>query len=307
MRLAFVTYRALPQLTDDDRLAVAELRQHGATVESAVWDSPLVDWGRYDALVLRSVWDYTTRPDAFEGWLAEVGQLGIPLWNPPPLVRWNIDKRYLVDLSDRGITTIPTVIVEQGSAVSLAEVVAETGWREVVYTPSIGTSAVAAVRVPVASRGEHEAPFARLVAERDVMVQPFLHDIAAEGEWSLLFFGGQYSHAVQKGARVDVVRAQRGAGATVVAATPRPALIAAAQAIVDLLPTPWLHARVDGYASGGALALVALELIDPELFLASHPSAPRRYAASLRRLVAGRRTPAAFTPRSVTPPGGSGA
>jgi glutathione synthase/RimK-type ligase-like ATP-grasp enzyme len=306
MRLAFVTYRALPQLTDDDRLAVAELRHHGATVESAVWDSPLVDWGRYDALVLRSVWDYTARAEAFEAWLAQVEQLGIPLWNPPPLVRWNMDKRYLVDLSERGVTTIPTVIVEQGSALSLEEVVVETGWDELVYKPSISASAFATARVPAASRRAHEAPFAQLVAERDMLVQPFLADVLAEGEWSLLFFGGQFSHAVKKRSRAGDFRVQREFGGTLAAEAPRPALIQAAQAIVDLLPAPWLYARVDGCESDGAFVLMELELIEPDLFLALHPSAPRRFAASLRQLVAGRRTPVAFTPRSVTPPGGTG-
>ena len=69
MHIAFVTYRALPQLSEDDRLAVSELRQHGVTVESTVWDSPLVDWARYDAIVIRSTWDYTERADTFEQWL----------------------------------------------------------------------------------------------------------------------------------------------------------------------------------------------------------------------------------------------
>ena len=103
MRIAFVTYRALPQLSDDDRLAVAELRHHDIAVESAVWDSPLVDWSVYDALVIRSVWDYHLRPREFETWLALVERLGVPLWNPASLVRWSMDKRYLLDLAERKI------------------------------------------------------------------------------------------------------------------------------------------------------------------------------------------------------------
>lgn len=305
MRLAFVTYRALPQLTDDDRLAVAELRQHGASVESAVWDSPLVDWGRYDALVLRSVWDYTARADAFEAWLAHIEGLGIPVWNPPALVRWNMDKRYLVDLADRGVTTVPTVIVEQGADVTLATVAAETGWAELVYKPSVSASAQATARVSVADRAAHEAPFARLVADRDMLVQPFLTDVVTEGEWSLLFFGGQFSHAVRQRTRAGEFRVQRTFGGTLSAESPRAALVQQAQAVVDLLPAPWLYARVEGFESGGTLVLMAVELIGPELFLAHHPSAPRRFAAALRQLAAGRRTPVAFTPRSVTPPGGT--
>ena len=210
MRIAFVTYRALPQLADDDRLAVAELRQHDVAVESAAWDSPLVDWSVYDALVIRSVWDYHLRPREFETWLALVERLGVPLWNPASLVRWKMDKRYLT------------------------------------------------TRARIDELTEHEAAFSSLLAERDVLVQPFMEQIVTDGEWSLVFFSGQYSHAVKK-------RASEGEG---------------------------------------ALVLMELELVEPSLFLGYHASAPPRFAAALRQLLVGRRTPLSFTPRSSTPPGG---
>ncbi|MEP7381744.1 MAG: hypothetical protein ABI910_08665 [Gemmatimonadota bacterium] len=304
MRIAFVTYRALPQLSEDDRLAVTELRQHGVTVESAVWDSPLVDWQRYDALVIRSTWDYTERADAFEAWLAHVEHVGIPLWNPPGLVRWNMDKRYLLDLATRGVSTVPTMVVERGSDVSLATVVGETGWESLVYKPSIAASAARVARVAAGDYDTHEPAFGQLVAERDMLVQPFLPEIVAEGEWSLLFFGGQYSHAVKKRTAHGDFRVQRELGGSLVAEVPRAALIAQAESIVAQLPGTWLFARVDACERDGGLLLMELELIEPDLFLGYHSSAPRRFANALRQLVAGRRTPIAFTPRSVTPPDG---
>jgi hypothetical protein len=304
MHIAFVTYRALPQLSEDDRLAVAELRQHGVTVESAVWDSPLVDWQRYDAVVIRSTWDYTERAADFEAWLAHIEHLAIPLWNPAGLVRWNMDKRYLLDLESRGVETVPTIVVEQGADVSLASVVEETGWDEVVYKPSISASAARTARVSAGAAASHEAGFAALVAERDMLVQPFLPEIVSEGEWALLFFGGEYSHAVKKRSGVDDFRVQRELGGSLVAETPRAGVIAHAATIVAHLPGSWLYARVDACEREGRLILMELELIEPDLFLGYHSAAPRRFATALRHLVAGRRTPIAFTPRSVTPPDG---
>lgn len=301
MRLAFVTFRALPQLSDDDRLAVRDLGKHGVTVESAVWDSPLVDWSIYDAVVLRSPWDYHERADEFEAWLARVERLGVPVWNPPNLVRWNMDKRYLLDLAARGVNTVPTRHIVRGSTVTLAEVLALTGWRDVVYKPAVSASGFRTARLTTGDESAHEPAFATLVREHDVLVQPFLPEVVEDGEWSLVFLGQQYSHAVKKRARAGEFRVQSGYGGSVAADAPRGALIAQAEALVSHLPSPWLYARVDGCETEGQLVLMELELVDPELFLSYHPSAPRRFSAALRQAAAGRRTPLAFTPRSVTP------
>jgi len=304
MRLAFVTYRALPQLSDDDRLALTELRQHGVAVESAVWDSPLVDWSRYDAAVLRSTWDYHERSNEFEAWLAHLERIGVPVWNPPPLVRWNMDKRYLLDLSERGVPTVPTVSVDRGEGVTLADIAAETGWPDLVFKPSVSASGFRTTRAPAGSLDDHEAAFASLVADRDTLVQPFVPAIVDEGELSLVFLSGQYSHAVRKLARRGEFRVQSEFGGSVQSEVPRGSLVAAAEGVVANLPGQWLYARVDACEHQGQLLLMELELVDPELFLGFHVSAPRRFAAAIRQLVAGRRTPINFTPRSVTPPRG---
>lgn len=304
MRLAFVTYRALPQLSEDDRLAVNELRQHGVTAESAVWDSPLVDWTRYDALVLRSTWDYHERAEEFESWLAHIEHLGVPMWNPPGLVRWNMDKRYLLDLASRGVRTVPTIAVDRGAADTLAGIVARTGWRDLVYKPTVSASGYRTARVAAGDEANHEGAFAALIAERDALVQPFVPAVMDDGEWSLVFLSGHYSHAVKKRARPGEFRVQTSYGGSVTADAPRGALIAQAEEIVSNLPGPWLYARVDACETEGSLVLMELELVEPDLFLAYHPSAPRRFATALRQLVAGRRTPLSFTPRSITPPHG---
>lgn len=304
MHIAFVTYRALPQLSEDDRLAVAELRQQGATVESAVWDSPLVDWEGYDAVVIRSTWDYTERADDFEGWLAHLEHRGVPLWNPPALVRWNMDKRYLLDLEARGVATVPTLVIDRGSGVTLAEVALETGWDEMVFKPSISASAARTSRVGEGEAAAHEAAFGALLAARDMLVQPFVPEIVSHGEWSLLFFGGEYSHAVRKRTGAGDFRVQRELGGTLESEVPRAGLIAQAESIVAHLPGKWLFARVDACERDGQLLLMELELIEPDLFLGYHPAAARRFANTVRHLVAGRRTPIAFTPRSITPPDG---
>lgn len=304
MRIAFVTYRSLPQLSDDDRLAVAELRHHDIAVESAVWDSPLVDWSVYDALVIRSVWDYHLRAREFETWLALIEGLAVPLWNPASLVRWNMDKRYLLDLAERGVPTIATLVLDHGMETSLAKVMSDTGWDDVVYKPAVSASGFRTTRARIHELSEHEADFTSLLAARDVLVQPFVEQIVTDGEWSLIFFSGQYSHAVKKRASEGEFRVQREHGGVTNAESPRGLLIAQAEDVVSHVPGPWLYARADMCEVEGALVLMELELVEPSLFLGYHPSAPRRFAAALRQLLVGRRTPLSFTPRSSTPPGG---
>ena len=115
MRLGFVTYAGAPDLTEDDRLAVAPLRTFGIAVDPLVWDDPKIEWGRYTALILRSTWDYHKKPTAFVAWLRRVESAGVPLWNPPGLIRWNMDKTYLRELAAKGVPITPTEWIEAGS------------------------------------------------------------------------------------------------------------------------------------------------------------------------------------------------
>jgi len=157
--------------------------------------------------------------------------------------------------------------------------------------------------VAAVDRPAHEAPFAALLGERDMIVQPFVPAILERGEWSLVFLGGQFSHAVRKRARPGEFRVQSEFGGTVHDDVPRPALVTWAESVVAHVPPPCCFARVDACEWEGAPVL--MELVDPELFLAHHPLAPRRLATAVRSLAGGRRTPGAVTPRSVTPPSGA--
>jgi glutathione synthase/RimK-type ligase-like ATP-grasp enzyme len=305
VRLAFATHRGLPQLSEDDRLAIRELQVHGASVDGAVWDAPLVDWSHYDGVILRSTRDYHLRREEFEKWLALLDSVGTRVCNPTPLLRWNIDKHYLGDLASRGIPVAPTVFLDRGES-TLDELRAHLTWDDVVIKPTVSASGHETRRVTSANASTHAAWFEELHRAVDLMVQPFFEELAAQGEWSLVFFSGQYSHAVRKVAAEGEFKAQHEHGGRVMAEQPRGKLVRAAEATVAQLPHGWLYARVDGFERGGEFVVTEVELIEPSLFLAHHPSAPRRFAAAIRHAITGR-PPPQFTPRSVTPPlGGHG-
>lgn len=271
-------------------------------VESAVWDSPLVDWSQYDAIILRSTWDYHLRRDDFEHWLAHLDAVGAAVFNPTSLVRWNIDKHYLGDLATRGVQIAPTMFLERGDA-TLDQLFAQLEWTDVVIKPTVSANGHETRRV--ASRyGEADSQwFQRVHGGHELMVQPFLDEIVEQGEWSFMFFAGQYSHAVLRATTPGGFTAQRDHG-TLLAAHPRGVIIQHAESVTEHLPNGWLYARVDGFERNGSLVVTEVELIEPSLYLGQHPSAPRRFATAIRHVAAGRRTPPLFTPRSVTPPPG---
>ena len=114
-----------------------------------------------------------------------------------------------------------------------------------------------------------------------MLVQPFLAEIQTAGEWSLIFLGGEYSHATLKRPRAGDFRVQEQLGGSAEPARATPALIEQARAVVASISGPWIYARVDGLEIDGVFTLMELELIEPSLFLATDPQAPARFAEAI--------------------------
>lgn len=268
-------------LLDDDAPLVAGLAARNVTAETVLWDAER-DWSRYAAVLLRSVWDYYQRPQEFLAWLDRLEREGVPLWNPVGLVRWNSDKRYLRDLEARGITIPPTLWIEPTEAPEAAlERVLATGWAELVVKPTISGGAWRTRRLRRAEVPEQAEFLREVLSASAAMVQPFLPEILEAGEVSLLFFGGEFSHAVLKRPRAGDYRVQWSHGGTQARFEPAAPLVTQARAVLDAAPSAGLYARVDGILKGGRLVLMELEQIEPYLFLAEGPGAAERFVAAL--------------------------
>lgn len=284
-RVAFATSAELRDLTPDDRLGRAALEELGVAVVPAVWSDPAVEWDAFDAVVVRSCWDYFENLDPFLAWVDALESAGVRLWNPPALLRWNLDKRYLRELAAHGVQVPETEWVEGDVAPSLAALLAARGWDEAVVKPVVSAGGFETWRVGAADARALQARFAALVARGPVMVQRFLPGILAEGELSLVYFGGRFSHALVKRARPGEFRVQHVHGGTV-AAVEAPAwlrargerVIAAATECAALGEPP-LYARVDGVVDGdGRFLLMELECLEPDFFLRTDDGAAARFA-----------------------------
>jgi hypothetical protein len=251
-----------------------------AEAEPAVWDDPGVDWGAFDLVVVRSTWDYTDRRDAYVAWAESVGDR---LVNPPEVVRWNTDKRYLADLEAAGLPIVSTQFVSPG------EKPGELSEHSVVKpTVSAGSRDTARHESPAAA-AEHVR---RLTDEgRVAMVQPYLDEIDEAGETALLYCEGRFSHAIRKGPLLlDGEATVEGlfAPENIEPREPRAAELEVGGAVMAEVARrfggPLLYARVD--LIGAEPVILELELTEPSLFFGHGAGAPERFAEAIRRRAA---------------------
>ena len=254
--IALATCDWLPELDPDDAPLRAAL---GDVAEPAVWSDPDVDWSGYDAVMIRSVWDYFTRHDEFMAWLDRVP---VPTWNPIDTLRWNSEKSYLRQLEAAGVRTIPTAW--EG----------EVPWDDAIIKPTIAGGSLGLRR---AEKGEPIAP--------GQMAQPFLPDIVSAGELSLIFFDGEFNHAIRKIPAEGDIRVQPEHGGRVEPAEPTPAEMAAAEQVLAAAERDLLYARVDFV---GDSLLIELEAIEPRFFFEYAPAGAEQplVEALLRRVSA---------------------
>jgi hypothetical protein len=296
--VAFVTTAPeVLQGADSDRPRhEAAFEGSGLRLEHCIWWDPSVEWDRYDLVVIRSPWDYVERVDEFRRWLHRMDALGT-LCNPAPLVEWNLDKRYLLELADRGVTIIPTRVATSGAEV---DQLLRTGPAEVVIKPVVSAGGRDTGRFPSGD------PRARVLAGRildggvAVMVQPAVASVPTQGETSAVVFDGTISHSLRRGAVLGPGGTHL-AGSHLDDASPR-ALGAGQRVLVDAVvntvaaigaglgpddaagSSPPLYARVDMVTlDDGRDAVIEVELIEPSFFLSVDPAAADRFRSAVNR------------------------
>lgn len=191
MRVAIATYSGRPEQFADDDVLAGILRDRGLGVEQPTWDDPDTDWDSFDLVVARTPWDYTARLDEFLAWTDRVGER---LENPPAVVRWNSDKRYLGDLAAMGVATVETTYVAPGDDLPPVE-------REIVVKPSVSAGARDSGRFSPASAAAAAELIERITgAGRTAMVQPYVSGVEERGETAVVLISGEVSHVLRKGA-----------------------------------------------------------------------------------------------------------
>ena len=266
-------------------VAADGLRATGVSTDVVSWDEDR-DWGAYELVVVRTPWDYFDRVTQFLDWAARV-ERETSLVNPADVLRWNSHKGYLAEFTAKSVPTVPTRLVP-GPSTDVADQIREVPWEEIVVKPAVDGGA------RHAWRGLRDDPSLSRVAERltehgDVVVQPFVPAIV-DGERSLVFLGGRFSHAVRKVPKVGDYRSQRHLGGHEVDHEPNSAELQVALAAMAAAPGRLTYARVDLVDWEGAPVLIELEVIEPDLFLRDVPERVDRFVEVVRDELATART-----------------
>lgn len=283
-RCAFLSMNDLAYFECYDHLLFEPLANYNWQVEEVPWRSPSADWDRYDAVVIRSPWDYQDTPELFIEVLQNIDASSALLENSLDIVRWNLDKRYLREMAGRGITIVPTLWREQLEADDLPALLDHFPGTEIIIKPVISANADHTYRIgPEVSRATWST-IHNAFTGRPLMVQPFMKQIIDEGEYSLFYFGGQYSHTVLKRPGPGDFRVQEEHGGTLEAVEPDDHLRATGDQTIRALPESTLYARADYvHTADNNFALMELELIEPSLYFNMDPASPERFARHFDR------------------------
>lgn len=287
-KLALASCRTLPPWERDDALLISELRRRGIEVSCPSWDDPVVEWSQYDLVIPRTTWNYQESPDRFRQWLSHIEQVST-LANQADVIRWNLNKSYLKDLEAYQALTPPTYWFEQvtnsalaPSAEELYAICQERGWSKAFLKPTIAANAWGTIRFSIDQAEELDvasAHLSNLLTQRGFILQPYYETVETDGEFSMIFFGGHFSHGVQKIPKSGDYRVQDDHGATDRPWAPPSTWIEQAQALLKALPYSFLYARVDCLrAHNQKPHLIELEVIEPSLFFRHDPQAPARFA-----------------------------
>jgi hypothetical protein len=282
MDVALASCADLPEPDLDAAPLAAAFAEAGIASEVLAWDDPGEDWSRASLTLLRSTWNYPEHREAFLEWAGRVAAEST-LWNPLPTVQWNTYKGYLLELEQAGVPVTPTSLVRRGADLTLAGIVEERGWSEVVVKPAVSAASFRTRRFTAAELASGDEHLRKLLEDGDVLVQQFLPSVEGYGERALIWIDGELTHAVRKSPRFEGEDESVSAEAMPIS----PAEASLARRGIEAVHGPVLYARID-VAPGpdDEPLLMELELVEPSLFFPQCPEALERYVAAVGRRLA---------------------
>lgn len=279
---AFLTMDNLDEFEVYDELLLEPLAELGWSVDMVSWRTEEVDWNRYKAVIIRSPWDYQQDAKRFMQVLRDIDASSARLENPLSLVKWNIDKTYLRELEGQGILIVPTLWGEQLEPDELDRAFKTLQTDELIIKPTISANADDTFRVKKEMYFDLHEEINTTFSHRPYMIQPFMQHIVDEGEFSLFYFGGNYSHTILKIPETGDFRVQEEHGGILRSVEPEEQLLQRARQTMEKIQPLPLYARADYVRTDSDdFALMELELIEPSLYFNMDPESPKRFARIL--------------------------
>jgi glutathione synthase/RimK-type ligase-like ATP-grasp enzyme len=286
LNLAIVTCESMGEYNNnaesEDHILAQLLDQQHLSYKFEIWSDNQVNWSQYTHILIKSPWDYFDRYEEFKVWCSLIEKTGIPVFNNIKTILWNSDKKYLLEVQAKGHRVIPTQFLPKTQLVQLQAAFDDFGTDYLIFKPSVSGGAKNTLKIKKTESASYISKVNELVQDEDFLLQPFINEIVEEGEYSFIFFGGKFSHAVLKQPKAGDFRVQHFFGGKIISIDPRAELLDTAQRIIDDFAPDCLYARVDGVLIEGEFYLMELELIEPYLFLFTHPEAKNNYISAIK-------------------------
>ena len=277
-RCAFLSMDTLEAFFAYDNMLFAPLAKLGWQAEEVSWRKKDLDWNSFDVVVIRSTWDYQVDPQAFLSCLEQIEHSTARLENSLKLVKWNVSKDYLKDIQEQGITIVPTRWMQAFDLADVVKSFAHFTTEQIVIKPLISANADHTYRLSHEQLLTQALSLKTVFSDRAFMVQPFMQAIVDEGEYSLFYFTGHYSHSILKMPKADDFRVQEEHGGQLKLIEPTEDMLTTARHTLASLPDDALYARIDLIRHGNEFAVMEVELIEPSLYFNMDPQSPQRFA-----------------------------
>lgn len=280
-RCAYLTIDDMSDFVTDADLSFAPMAELGWDVEMVSWRRHGANWDDFDAVYICTPWDYPEDPDAFMEALATIDRSRALLVNSLELVRWSLEKTYLRELESRGADIVPTSWHEKLDEKAIDDWFHQHAAKKLIIKPVVGANAADTWVLERPVPDSLVSQLRRAFSSRAFMVQPFIENIQTEGEYSLFFFSGCYSHAIRKTPKVGDFRVQEEHGADILSVSPPPELVDTATRVVALVNPEPVYVRAD-FVRGEdrRFLLMELELIEPALYFRTETGSAVRFAAA---------------------------
>jgi len=261
------------------------LQKKGLDIQFEIWNDPQVNWENFEAIILKSPWDYFDRFAEFSVWLDQLEKKNVHVLNPVKTVRWNSDKRYLFDVEKSGFGIVPSRLLETAQDLNLAPLFDTWQTEKLVVKPVVSGGAKNTFSFTRSEVEAYEQQLTELLKEETFLAQPFMPEIQTEGEWSLVFFNGKFSHCVLKVPKSGDFRVQHYFGGAIIPSSPPETVLKSAEKLMQEFGKGCLYARIDGVLSNGEFKLMELELIEPLLYLQQNDALYENYYQALLQML----------------------
>ena len=284
MKIALLTCKKLPNLTESDQLLIPALAKHSITAKAVIWDEEAVNWTDYDYLIFRNTWDYYEKQQEFDFWLTKMEKLGIKTLNSISIINQNKHKFYLRDFQKQGITILPTVFIDRTENLNLSEIIPKH-WKKAVIKPAYSAGSYQTQVIEISETENINQQYKPIASEKELLLQEFMPQIQTLGETSFVFFNKKFSHAVNKKPVEGEFRIQSQFGGIYKLVQPNLELVNKAQKIVNTFQGDLLYARVDGIVIENELHLMEIECIEPDLYFNLSENSQTKFVTALLELI----------------------